>query len=426
MKYFLFVSTFFSIMLLTVHMVLLPATSSAQNDTCPSGAPKQYSDIKPGTVVNTYFLSWHGRKYTPNNFEKVAQNVTHLTYAFARPNRDGSCDFLHPKIALGIGEEYAAEGGNFDQLIKVKERHPHLKVLLSVGGGGCDQTFVHLAKSKLLEVYAQACIKILDSYTYVFEEGTPDFGKTKLFKYEKLFDGIDINWEFSPTGVKKEIADAYLMFVQIMRRLLDKRERRLRKTMLLTATLQVSPKVYGDLPIDQVAESIDWFNVMGYDIYNASAQAIGHNAPICGSYNVYTIDGALNRIMNRGVSPDKLVLILPGYGHQYGETAGFNKPFNRKSKHTRSLPYKDIVKIERDYQLSWDTRARVPVLSHRQNKIAISYDDENSFKQKIGLASLKLLLGVGLWAISYVYDNVQDRHYLIDIMSELVGEPFIF
>lgn len=406
-------------------MALLPDAPFYQNATCPSGVPVEYEHLEPGEVVAAYFLSWHGKKrYTPKHFEKIAPKVTHLMYAFAKPNADGTGEFLHPNFAFGIGSGYEAGEGHFDQLMDIKKAHPHLKILLSVGGGGCDHTFLKLKKKNLLKKYAASCVSMLSSYKHTFGDDDPYPGEKKTFKYKKLFDGIDINWEFSPCGVKADVAQAYLEFVQEMKRLLRAREIKLRRQMVLTATLQISPAVYRGLPIAKVAEYIDWFNVMSYDVYGPSAGAVGHNSPLCGSYGLYTIDGALNRIIHEGVSPSKLVLGLPGYGYKYGQTKGFNKPFNRKSRHTKSLPYKDIKKhyeTNKRYEGGWSDRSLVPYLHNKLDDTFISYDTPESFKQKIGLASNKKFAGVMLWALSYDDDD----HTLVKTMRDHVGKPFV-
>ena len=220
MRFFLLISTFFSLALLTMHVTLLP-----EQYVCPSGVPEEYDHIEPGKVVAGYFLSWHGaKKYRPEKLEEIADDLTHIMYAFAQPQKDGTCDFLHPKFAFGVGENYVEQKGHFDELADLKKRFPHLKILLSVGGGGCDRTFLELRKNNLLKKYAAECVKNLTQYDYSYEQD----GQTinKYYSYDELFDGIDINWEFSPAHrVKDENAQGYLSFVKEVRRLLDKHEK---------------------------------------------------------------------------------------------------------------------------------------------------------------------------------------------------------
>ena len=194
------------------------------------------------------------------------------------------------------------------------------------------------------------------------------------------------------------------------------------RSMTLTSTLQISPAVYRSLPLSEVSNHIDWFNVMSYDMYGLSAGSVGFNTPICGVYNLYTVDGAINRIIARGVSPDKLVLGLAGYGYKYAETNGLYKPFNRKNKGTKSVSFGDIQKhfiSNETYKKGWSDRSYVPYLQNKSAQIFISYDDADSIKDKVQLAAAKRMNGVMLWALSY--DDKQ--HTLVNVMSEEVGKP---
>lgn len=425
MRYFLFVSTFFSIMLLTMHMALLPGSQFQQPDICPSGVPEQYQHLEPGKIVSAYFLSWHGKKrYTTEHFERIAHKITHLIYAFVEPQDDGSCKIMHPRLAFGVGYNYAVESGHFDQLREIKKRHPHLKILLSVGGGGSNQTFVNLYRDNKLKDVAQAFVDTLGSYSYTYRPKKGVDKVTTVYNYEDLFDGIDINWEFSPRGVKEGYAQSYCDFVKEMRRLLDIRQGKLQREMMLSATLQISPAVYRSLPVAEISNYINWFHLMSYDIYGFNSGAVGHNSPICGSYNVYTIDGAVNRIIHEGVSPDKLVLGLSGYGHKYVGTKGYGRHFDKKNSQTKSLFFRDIQQYfepSNNYEKGWASVGRVPYLQNKEGQVFISYDDRDSFVQKIGLAANKRCAGVMFWALSHDDDD----HTLTNAMGDHVGQPFI-
>jgi chitinase len=423
MKFFLFISTFFSIVLLAMHAVLLPdATASAA--VCPTGVPEEYAHLEPGTVRSVYFLSWHGKyDYTPNRIEEIAHDVTDIMYAFIVPQEDGTCRLLHPKFAFGIGPRYEKERGHFQQLLDIKRRFPHLRILLSAGGGGAVQTFVNLYRKDLLKKCAKNFVEALDSYTFDYQYRVGDEKKTATFDYKNLFDGLDINWEFHARGVKAEYAQAYASFIKELRRLLNIRERKLGKKMMLTATLQISPAVYGALPLQEIARSVDWFHVMSYDVYGLGSKSVGHNTPICGPQGVYTIDGALNRIIRRGVSPDKLVLGISGYGYKYADNDGYGKSFNKTSKRTKALFYKDIdtyFVTHPGYERGWSEQGRVPYLYNKQAKTFISYDDAESVEYKVRLAAEKRCRGVMFWALSHDDQN----HTLVKVISEHVGKPF--
>ena len=87
------------------------------------------------TKIIGYFISWgvYARDYHVPDIP--ATKITHINYAFANISSDG-------KIMLGdsyadIDKYYPGDSwdpeslrGNFHQLIKLKERYPHIKTLI--------------------------------------------------------------------------------------------------------------------------------------------------------------------------------------------------------------------------------------------------------------------------------------------------------
>ena len=102
-------------------------------------------------ILVAYYAAWsiYSRSYFVTDIP--ADQVTHINYAFANIGPDGC-------IALGdpwADVEKAFPGdtwdqplrGNFQQLIKLKEKHPHLRTLISIGGWvGVDIEFTRGGK----------------------------------------------------------------------------------------------------------------------------------------------------------------------------------------------------------------------------------------------------------------------------------------
>lgn len=89
-------------------------------------------------VILAYFTAWsiYGRSYNVKDIP--ADKITHINYAFATIDSDG-------RIAVGdswADTEQVLDGdtwnqslrGNFNQLIQLKKKYPHLRTLISVGG----------------------------------------------------------------------------------------------------------------------------------------------------------------------------------------------------------------------------------------------------------------------------------------------------
>jgi chitinase len=99
--------------------------------------------------VVTYFAEWsiYQRNYIV--YDMPADKLTHINYAFAK---------VTDTFEVGIVDSWAATDkpfgddtwdtplrGNFHALQKLKEQHPHLQTLISIGGWTLSDKFSDVA-----------------------------------------------------------------------------------------------------------------------------------------------------------------------------------------------------------------------------------------------------------------------------------------
>ena len=100
-------------------------------------------------VILAYFAAWsiYSRSFFVSDIP--GDKITHINYAFANIGSDG-------RIALGdswADTDKAFNGdtwdqplrGNFNQLIKLKQKYPHLRTLISVGGWVCSFSIIFIS-----------------------------------------------------------------------------------------------------------------------------------------------------------------------------------------------------------------------------------------------------------------------------------------
>lgn len=404
-------------------IVMMMHQLSASDQVCPSPLPQEYKNIKAGSVVAAYFGNWDvygANHYQIEKIESVADQLTHLIYGFMKPDEvNGICKPHDIWADVGAYEGYQSKiGGNFAKMLDLKKKFPHLKILLSVGGGTYNKNFATIAQdSEKLMKFAQSCVDRLDFYDHPFLMDNR-YKRVNHLTYEGLFDGIDLDWEFTPSGVTEELSQAYTQFIQELRRLLDLRDQNRSAKSLLTVALQVTPKIYNNLNLSEIAKNISWFNIMAYDFYGPSSGQIGFNAPVCGKNSKYSVDGALQRIMQAGASPDKMVLGLPLYGYLYENTDGYNDYIDKKNK-IKTITYHVIKSKYIDnasYKKSWDNKAGVPSLYDKKSRTFITYDDTQSLVEKTKLSKDKRMQGVVLWRLSG--DDAQ--HSIVNTIADAV------
>lgn len=91
-----------------------------------------------GPIILAYFAAWsiYARNYFVADID--GSKITHINYAFANVNSD---------LTIVLGDSWADVEktfpgdtwdqplrGNFNQLLKLKQKYPHIQTLISVGG----------------------------------------------------------------------------------------------------------------------------------------------------------------------------------------------------------------------------------------------------------------------------------------------------
>ncbi|MYQ35977.1 glycosyl hydrolase family 18 protein, partial [Streptomyces sp. SID4956] len=171
---------------------VLGAGLLAGTGTSTATAATSAQEAAAGSKVVGYFTEWgtYDRKYYVKNIETSgsADRLTHINYAFGNVT-GGTC---------ALGDAYAATDraytaeesvdgaadtwdqplrGTFNQLRKLKEKHPGLKVIWSFGGWTWSGGFGEAAKNPA--AFAQSCLDLVEDP-----------------RWADVFDGIDIDWEY--------------------------------------------------------------------------------------------------------------------------------------------------------------------------------------------------------------------------------------
>ncbi len=388
-----------------------PPTTAPPTTTPPTTAPPTTAP-QPGPTgdkhVVGYFTAWgvYGRDYHVADID--ASKLTHINYAFANIS-GGKCvlgdsyadiDKFYPGDSWDAG----ALRGNFNQLNKLKEQHPHLKTLISVGGWTWSDHFSDVAAgASSRATFVNSCVEFMDTYG---------------------FDGIDIDWEYPVGGGepgnsnRPEDKHNYTLLMQDFRAALDAKEATDGQDYLLTIAAPAGYSKIANLEPAPLAAALDFINVMTYDFHGAWDSATGHNAPMYPTpgdpsnplqAERFNVDYATRAYLDSGVPPSKLVVGVGFYGRGWGcVTGGTNGLFGTSSCALQgsfepgSFDYKDLAAnyVNRNgYTRYWDASAQVPFL-YKPGGGWISYDDPESIGIKSDYITANNLGGAMFWELS--------------------------
>ncbi|MEU3857264.1 glycoside hydrolase family 18 protein [Streptomyces sp. NPDC028722] len=287
----------------------------AGSGTATAAAPGAPQAAAGSSKVVGYFTEWgtYDRKYYVKNVETSgsAAKLTHINYAFGNVT-GGKC---------AMGDSYAATDraytaaesvdgvadtwdqplrGNFNQLLKLKKKHPGLKVLWSFGGWTWSGGFGEAAKNPA--AFAQSCYDLV-----------------KNSKWAGVFDGIDIDWEYPNACGDTCDTSGRDAFRNVMAALRSKFGSSGLVTAAITADATSGGKIdaadYGG-----AAQYVDWYNPMTYDYFGAW-DAKGPTAPHSplNSYSGipkagYYTSATIAKLKGLGVPASKLLLGIGFYG----------------------------------------------------------------------------------------------------------------
>lgn len=361
---------------------------------------KQIADqVEPDYRVIGYYISWgrynHFGNYTPL---KIRGDIyTHINYAFAGVSEAGEVIKADPG-AWG-------DDANFAELKQLKKTYPHLKTLISVGGGGKGSKYFSNAAltQQSREKFANSAVQFIRS---------------------NGFDGVDIDWEFPtftthPENVirSEDLANFPLLF-KTLRATLDAAGQADGKRYLLTLASEANPVNIPKIDWKTVASYVDWINVMSYEYAGAWSLESGHVAPlfadpISGKPDKYNVDGTIQAYLQHSVAPSKLNLGMVYPGHIWTGC-----PAENQGRYTRcqavgkstwgyesegALDYQDIKNNflnKNGFTRYWSSEAKVPYLFKPDGGVFITYEDPQSIAEKLQYLKQNKLGGAFVWEVT--------------------------
>ncbi|MBK6767309.1 MAG: glycoside hydrolase family 18 protein [bacterium] len=363
-----------------------------------------------------YYPNWaiYARNYLVTDIP--AQHLTHINYAFATISNGvialsdwyADIDRFYPGDCWDPG----CERGNFHQLEILKQQHPHLQTLISVGGWSYSDYFSDVClTAQSRETFASSCV---------------------VFMVEYGFDGVDIDWEYPDGGgepgniERPEDAANYVLLCDLLRVKLDSLESVYNREFLLTMAASATEEHIQNLDWSGLMNALDFVNVMCYDFSGAWAEYTYFNAPLYMDaanpfaepvHSTFNSDNAMQAFLQEGVPRDKLVLGIPFYGKGFANvnTAnnGLYQSFSGVSPHgtweNGFYDYWDVIENYEDqngFTRYYNAISRVSYLFNPATHVFITYDDTVSIREKCDYVLSENFGGAMFWELAADRDGV--------------------
>ncbi|TNH22926.1 chitinase [Micromonospora orduensis] len=268
-----------------------------------------------GKKVVGYFAEWgvYARNYHVKNIQTSgsAAKLTHILYAFGNTTGgrcaigDSYADYEKAYTAAdsvdGVADTWDQPlRGSFNQLRKLKQMNPHLKVIWSFGGWTWSGGFTQAAQNPA--AFAESCYNLVEDP-----------------RWADVFDGIDVDWEYpNACGLTCDSSgpNAFKNVISALRS-------RFGSNALVTAAITADGSNGGKIDAADYAGAIgnlNWLMPMTYDYFGAFA-AQGPTAPHSPltSYTGipqqgFNSDAAIQKLKSKGIPANKLLLGIGFYG----------------------------------------------------------------------------------------------------------------
>ncbi|KAK0669896.1 bacteriodes thetaiotaomicron symbiotic chitinase [Cercophora samala] len=376
-------------------------TTGCQSNCIEHPAPPGGGGGKTLGKVIGYWEAWNDRSkcHQTSARDLPIDGLTHINYAFA---------YIDPSSFEITTMDAQTPAKTFQDVVDLKGIKPSLQIYVSIGGwtfsdnGTATQpVFGNIARTAAnRDKFARALLKFMNQYG---------------------FDGADLDWEYPGApdrGGKPDDTKNYVELFKTLREAFDKSGRKLGLT--FTAPSSYWYLKWFDLP--GLMKYADWLNLMSYDLHGVWDRDNPIGNIVQGHTNLTEIKLACELLWRVNIPPSQVALGFGFYGRAFTlENPSCTKPgcpFKggaKKGVCTGTSGYlahyeiQDILskqnKNKRAIQVIHDKEAAVKYFSW-DNDQWISFDDKETFAQKIKWADSLGLSGSLIWASDLDdYDN---------------------
>ncbi|XP_032753440.1 chitinase-like protein 3 [Rattus rattus] len=287
---------------------------------------------------------------------------------------------------------------DYKEFNDLKKRNNKLKTLLSIGcwnfGAGLFITMVSTPESR--HTFITSVRKFLRKYG---------------------FDGLNLAWQYPGCyGSPPKDKHLFTILTQEIRKAFEKEVSKNKKPRLIvTAAIAgvISPIQFG-YHVPHLSQSLDYIQVMTYDLHGSWDGYTGENSPLykspteTGVKAFYNIKYTMHNWKNKGVSPEKLIVGFPAYGHTFilsdSTKTEIGAPSNRGghpgpyTKKTGFWAYYEICAFLKNGAIQvWNAAQQVPYAFHGNEWVG--YDNVKSFHIKAQWLKNNNFGGAMIWAI---------------------------
>jgi chitinase len=297
--------------------------------TCGATAFAQRPDSH-GKILAGFFEEWsiYYAGYNLANLESngSAAKLSHLIYAFGNVSASASDPSSNTCVIADAWADFEDNNlppvggipstwplfGNFAEILKLKQLHPNLKTVISLGGASAAaaEAFSTAASTQAgRHALASSCIDM-------FVTGNVGSDWNGNITAPGLFDGFNIDWEFPAAADKQN----FTLLLQEFRNQLNALSAQTGKKYILSFDGPAGAQNYVNIDLKNAARQVDFITIDGYNYAGTWESTTNHASPLFDSRQDPTygqgldIEDTVASYLKAGVPPQKYLMGIPLYG----------------------------------------------------------------------------------------------------------------
>lgn len=283
-----------------------------------------------GKILAGFFEEWsiYYANYNLANLESngSAAKLSHLIYAFGDVSASASdpssntcviadawADFEDNNLPPvgGIADTWPLYG-NFAEILKLKQLHPKLKTVISLGGASAAEASA-FSTAASTQAGRQALVSACINMFIVGNVGSDWNGNISA---PGLFDGFNIDWEFPAAADKQN----FTLLLAEFRNQLNALSAETGKQYALSFDGPAGAQNYTNIDLKSAAKQVDFITIDGYNYAGTWESTTNDASPLFDSRQDpdfgqnLDIDDTVMAYLKAGVPAQKYVMGVPLYG----------------------------------------------------------------------------------------------------------------
>ncbi|MBE6686197.1 MAG: hypothetical protein E7591_03100 [Ruminococcaceae bacterium] len=353
-----------------VFAMLLPAAAMADNEIPPEKESSEMKEEALTASTKPLLVAYY------NASQVVSYEFSGIDVLNYHPATVVANAMTNPSSGSIITHSYSSKMASIRSTARAQ--NPNIKFVFTVANGNINDFESWFYNKTHAEKLASEMVSIITKYG---------------------FDGLDIDYEFPSDS--NNMKTNFVYFMQRMREKFDALSASNGKEYILSMAVPGTHWAFSLFKMNELANYVDYFNIMNYDLYINQPYTHHHTPPYDNSQLGYingSVYGDIQLYLQNGIPADKIVPGCGLYSRRWSGVPNVNNGLFQKGTIDESnLHLTDILARyvnKNGFTRYWDPASQAPYVYNPSSGVFLSYDDQQSVEIKCRIVGEERVRGI--------------------------------